>query len=85
MNHRMNEAHDLMEQAMVKVRRATLHEVLDLLINQCEQIRRLLENGRPFMEQASGYRFERIYNCRAKLWAKLASLDEAQSAVIDLL
>ena len=85
MNYRQKEAHDLMEQALTKTRKATLFDVLSLIDEQCAQIRRLLDNGRPIFEQASGKRFDRIHSCRAMLWSKLAALDKAQSAIIDLL
>ena len=85
MNYRQNEAHDLIEQALTKTRKATLYEVLDLLDEQRGQIRRLLDNGRPIFEQAYGERFGRLYVCRAMLWSKLGVLNKAQSTIIDLL
>ena len=85
MNYRQNEAHDLIEQALTKTRKATLWEVLVLLNEQSDQIRRLLDNGRPIYVQAFGKRFDRLHICRAMLWSKLGALNKAKSTIIDLL
>lgn len=73
-----------MQDAYTIIRRQVLEEVTDVMNAKYEAIRKLLDNGRPLLEQASGDRFERIYNQRMKLWTKLEHIDQAINIVIDM-
>ena len=73
-----------MQDAYTIIRRQVLEEVTEVMNAKYEAIRKLLDNGRPLLEQAYGDRFERIYNQRMKLWTKLEHIDQAINIVIDM-
>lgn len=81
----MNKAREeAMQEAYTMIRRQVLEEVTEVMNAKREAIRKLLDNGRPLLEQAFGDRFERIYNQRMKLWTKLEHINQAISIVIDM-
>lgn len=73
-----------MQDAYTIIRRQVLEEVTEVMNAKYEAIRKLLDNGRPLLEQAYGDRFERIYNQRMKLWTKLEHISQAINIVIDM-
>ena len=73
-----------MQDAYTIIRRQVLEEVVDVMSAKHESIRKLLDNGRPLLDQAFGDMFERIYNQRMKLWTKLEHINQAISIVIDM-
>ena len=75
---------EAMQDAYTIIRRQVLEEVVDVMSAKHEAIRKLLDNGRPLLDQAFGDRFERIYNQRMKLWNKLEHINQAISIVIDM-
>ena len=75
---------EAMQDAYTRIRRQVLEEVTEVMCAKHEAIRKLLDNGRPLLEQAFGDRFERIYNQRMKLWTKLEHINQAINIVIDM-
>lgn len=75
---------EAIQDAYTIIRRQVLEEVADVMYAKREAIMKLLENGRPLLEQAYGDRFGRIYNQRMKLWTKLEYIDQAINIVIDM-
>lgn len=75
---------EAMQEAYTTIRRQVLEEVTEVMYAKHEAITKLLENGRPLLEQATGDRFESIYNQRMKLWTKLEHINQAISIVIDM-
>ena len=75
---------EAMQDAYTTIRRQVLEEVTEVMYAKHDAITKLLENGRPLLEQATGDRFERIYNQRMKLWTKLEHINQAISIVIDM-
>ena len=75
---------EAMQDAYTIIRRQVLEEVTEVMNAKYEAIRKLLDNGRPLLEQAYGDRFERIYNQRMKLWTKLEHISQAINIVIDM-
>lgn len=73
-----------MQDAYTIIRRQVLEEVTEVMNAKHDAIRKLLENGRPLLDQAYGDRFERIYNQRMKLWTKLEHINQAIHMVIDM-
>lgn len=73
-----------MQDAYATIRRQVLEEVEEVMWSKHDAIRKLLDNGRPLLDQAFGDRFERIYNQRMKLWTKLEHIHQAISIVIDM-
>ena len=73
-----------MQEAYTTIRRQVLEEVTEVMYAKYEAITKLLENGRPLLDQAYGDRFERIYNQRMKLWTKLEHINQAINIVIDM-
>lgn len=73
-----------MQDAYTMIRRQVLEEVTEVMNAKHDAIRKLLENGRPLLDQAYGDRFERIYNQRMKLWTKLEHINQAINIVIDM-
>lgn len=73
-----------MHDAYTTIRRQVLEEVTEVMYAKHDAITKLLENGRPLLDQAFGDRFERIYNQRMKLWTKLEHINQAISIVIDM-
>lgn len=74
-----------MQEAYTMIRRQVLEEVTEVMNAKHDAIMKLLENGRPLLDQAFGDRFERIYNQRMKLWTKLEHINQAISIVIDMI
>lgn len=75
---------EAMQDAYTMIRRQVLEEVTEVMNAKHDAIRKLLENGRPLLDQAYGDRFERIYNQRMKLWTKLEHINQAINIVIDM-
>lgn len=75
---------EAMQDAYTIIRRQVLEEVTEVMNAKHDAIRKLLENGRPLLDQAYGDRFERIYNQRMKLWTKLEHINQAIHMVIDM-
>ena len=73
---------EAMQYAYTTIRRQVLEEVTEVMYAKHDAIIRLLENGRPLLDQATGDRFESIYNQRMKLWTKLEHINQAISIVI---
>ena len=73
-----------MQNAYTIIRRQVLEEVVDVMNAKHEAIMKLLDNGRPLLDQAFGDRFESIYNQRMKLWTKLEHINQAINIVIDM-
>lgn len=73
-----------MQDAYTIIRRQVLEEVTEVMTAKHEAIRKLLDNGRPLLEQSFGDRFERIYNQRMKLWTKLEHINQAISIITDM-
>ena len=81
----MNKAREeAMQNAYTIIRRQVLEEVVDVMNAKHEAIMKLLDNGRPLLDQAFGDRFESIYNQRMKLWTKLEHINQAINIVIDM-
>lgn len=81
----MNKAREeAMQDAYTRIRRQVLEEVTEVMWSKHDAITKLLENGRPLLEQATGDRFESIYNQRMKLWTKLEHINQAINIVIDM-
>lgn len=81
----MNKAREeAMQDAYTTIRRQVLEEVEEVMWAKYHAITKLLENGRPILEQATGERFERIYNQRMNLWTKLEHISQAVSIVIEM-
>lgn len=74
-----------MHDAYTMIRKQVLEEVVDVMNAKHDAIAKLLENGRPLLEQAYGDRFERIYNQRMKLWTKLEHINQAIDIVIEMM
>lgn len=75
---------EAMQDAYTTIRRQVLEEVEEVMWAKYHAITKLLENGRPILEQATGERFERIYNQRMNLWTKLEHISQAVSIVIEM-
>ena len=75
---------EAMQDAYTIIRRQVLEEVEEVMCAKHDAIIKLLDNGRPLLEQATGDRFERIYNQRMKLWTKLEHISQAVSIVIEM-
>lgn len=75
---------EAMQDAYATIRRQVLEEVTEVMNAKHDAIRKLLENGRPLLDQVYGDRFERIYNQRMKLWTKLEHINQAINIVIDM-
>lgn len=73
-----------MQDAYTMIRRQVLQEVVEVMLAKNDAILKLLENGRPVLELAIGDRFERIYNQRQKLWAKINHICNAIETVTDM-
>ena len=73
-----------MQEAYTMIRRQVLEEVTEVMCAKYDAIVKLLENGRPLLEQAFGDRFESIYNQRMKLYTKLEHISQAIEIVIDM-
>ena len=75
---------EAMQEAYTIIRRQVLEEVTEVMSAKHDAIMKLLDNGRLLLEQATGDRFESIYNQRMKLWTKLEHINQAISIVIDM-
>lgn len=75
---------EAMQDAYTTIRRQVLEEVEEVMWAKYHAITKLLENGRPILEQATGERFERIYNQRMNLWTKLEHISQAVSIVNEM-
>jgi len=73
-----------MQDAYAMIRKQVLEEVEEVMWSKHHAIRKLLENGRPILDQANGDRFESIYNQRMKLWTKLEHIIQAVNIVIEM-
>lgn len=67
----VNEA---LESLVHEVRREQREAIEDAVWKRSRMIEGLLTNGRPYLMQASGSRFDKIYQLRQRLWAKLDEL-----------
>lgn len=76
---------EAMQDAYTTIRRQVLEEVEEVMWSKHHAIAKLLENGRPLLDQATGDRFESIYNQRMKLWTKLEHISQAVSIVIEMM
>lgn len=73
-----------MQDAYTTIRRQVLEEVTEVMMAKYDAIMKLLENGRPLLEQAIGDRFESIYNQRMKLYTKLEYIGQAIDIMIEM-
>lgn len=73
-----------MQDAYTTIRRQVLQEVTEVMLAKYDAIMKLLENGRPLLEQAFGDRFESIYNQRMKLYTKLEHISQAIEIVMEM-
>ena len=73
-----------MQDAYTMIRRQVLEEVVEVMIAKNDAIMKLLENGRPLLEQSFGDRSESIYNQRMKLWTKIEHISQAISIITDM-
>lgn len=73
-----------MQDAYTIIRRQVLEEVAEVMCAKHDAIMKLLDNGRPLLEQSFGDRFESIYNQRMKLWTKLEHINQAIHIVTDM-
>lgn len=74
-----------MHEAYTKIRAQVLQEVTEVMFAKYDAIMKLLENGRPLLDQAYGDRFESIYNQRMKLYTKLEHINQAIDIVIEMI
>lgn len=75
---------EAMQDAYTMIRRQVLEEVAEVMFAKYDAIMKLLENGRPLLEQAFGDRFESIYNQRMKLYTKLEHISQAIEIVSEM-
>lgn len=75
---------EAMQDAYAIIRRQVLYEVAEVMYAKHDAIMKLLDNGRPLLDQAFGDRFESIYNQRMKLWTKLEHINQAINIVMDM-
>lgn len=81
----LNDATIAAENLMNAVRRDTLNEVIEELIEKSVCYARLMENGRNILETCHGDRFERIYKKRLQCWSLIAGLSSVQRILISKL
>lgn len=60
----------------------TISEILSAINNERDQITKLLYNGLPVFETASGERFNRLNAQRRLLWIKVAEIDKCTSIIL---
>lgn len=74
----INQAYnDLVKQ----IRNDLRDEILDDIEKRNEQMRKVLDNGRPIFENTLGDRFSRLYDARMKVWDKISMLDEMWTTI----
>lgn len=74
----INQAYnDLVKQ----IRNDLKDEILEDIEKRNEQMRKVLDNGRPILENTLGDRFSRLYDARMKVWKKIFMLDEMWSTI----
>lgn len=72
--------------AIIKqAQRDILYKTMDTIQERNNRIMKLLDQGRPILEQAYGERFGRIYDQRRLLWMKMEENSKAIAAVWDIL
>lgn len=71
------------EELLRKSSNHTLYKIIAAIDEKRYQITRLLENGRPIFETASGKHFTMLYDQRMKLWLKVKTLDQCASIVLN--
>lgn len=58
--------------AIIKqAQREIMYKAMDAIQKRNNRILKLLEQGRPILEQTKGERFERLYELRRHLWMKM--------------
>lgn len=72
--------------AIIKqAQRDIMYKAMDAIQERNSRIMKLLDQGRPIFEQASGERFGRLYDQRRLLWMKMEENSKAIAAVWDVL
>lgn len=72
--------------AIIKqAQRDIMYKAMDAIQERNSQIMKLLDQGRPILEQAYGERFGRLYDQRRLLWMKMEENSKAIAAVWDVL
>lgn len=66
-----------------QIRRDLKDEILEDIEKRTNQMRKLLDNGRPIFENALGDRFSRIHDARQKVWTKCHILNEMWFTIIE--
>lgn len=76
----INQAYnDLVKQ----IRRDLKDEILDDIKKRTEQMKKVLENGRPIYENSIGIRFSRIHDARMNVWNKINILDQMWVTILE--
>ena len=58
-------------------------EILDDIEKRTDQMRKVLDNGRPIYENALGDRFFRIHDARQKVWTKCNILNDMWRTIME--
>lgn len=66
-----------------QIRRDLKDDILDDIEKRTDQMRKVLDNGRPIYENALGDRFSRIYDARQKVWTKCHILNEMWCTIME--
>ena len=66
-----------------QIRRDLKDEILDDINKRTEQMRKVLENGRPIYENSIGIRFSRIHDARMNVWNKINTLNEMWVTILE--
>lgn len=69
---------------ITRAQKEALREVDDKLQHRWEQIDRILTNGRPIWEQTYGDRFDRMFQLRRNLIARMHTLSEVQGMICEI-
>ena len=78
-----NDYQNELDAIIKRAQRDALNEVDERLQRRWEQINRILTNGRSIWEQTYGDKFNRMYDLRRTLLAKMTTLSEAQGVIYE--
>lgn len=81
MKQTMKEANKAISEVAETARREALDEVLKVLVKEINTIIKLMQNGRPILETANGWRFDRLFEMRQRMWSKLGTLNRLYAEV----
>lgn len=64
-----------------QIRNDLKDEILNDIEKRNEQMRKVLDNGRPIFENTLGDRFSRLHDARSKVWHKISMLDDMWTTI----